>query len=405
MIILLLFVLFLGPTVFLIGSFTEGIGTYINNFFDLTFNTHVYEENTQNWFYDWTILYWAWLIFWAPYVGLFIAKISKGRTIREFVGAVLIIPTLFNFIWMSVMGNSAIWFDNNIANGTLSLLATEPDALMFRFLEYLPFTETISFLTIAIILIFFITSADSGMFVMNNIATKNARVSPKWQTIGWGVLLAVLALLLLNAGGLNALQSMTLITALPFSVIMLLFIVSLIKALVIDRDYYQRNFSASTVPWSGEAWRERLEQIVSFNNSESVNNFIDTTAGQAFTELQQELAKRGIKAKVNSYNEPHRKEIEISYDVVNNFVYGVRNERRFISDYLLNEENHPDLEENYTFFPESYFGDDREGYDVQLFTKNELISDVLKHFERFIEIVSEERNEMFIRSNSHHKLR
>src|SRR5690606_3350150 len=145
---------------------------------------------------DWTILYWAWWISWSPYVGLFIAKVSKGRTIREFVAAVLIIPTIFNFIWMAVFGNSAIWFDVNVADGALSKLATDPDALMFRFLEYLPLTKIVSFLTIAIIIVFFVTSADSGMFVMNSIATKNARISPKWQTIGWGILLAVLALLL-----------------------------------------------------------------------------------------------------------------------------------------------------------------------------------------------------------------
>src|SRR5690606_37752525 len=97
---LLLFVLFAGPTVYLIGSFTEGLGNYITNFFSLTFNTHVYEEETLPWFYDWTILYWAWWISWSPYVGLFIAKISKGRTIREFIAAVLIIPSVFNFFWM-----------------------------------------------------------------------------------------------------------------------------------------------------------------------------------------------------------------------------------------------------------------------------------------------------------------
>src|SRR5690606_10763140 len=167
-------------------------------------------------------------------------KISKGRTIREFIAAVLIIPSVFNFFWMTVFGNSAIWFDRNIANGMLSGLASNPDALMFRFLEYLPFSTIASFLVIAIIVIFFVTSADSGIFVMNNIATRNAKHSPKWQIALWGILLATLSLLLLNAGGLNALQSMTLITALPFSIIMLLFIISFVKALTIDGDYYDR---------------------------------------------------------------------------------------------------------------------------------------------------------------------
>lgn len=403
--ILLLFVLALGPTVYLIGSFTEGIGNYFNNFFELTFNTHVYEPETQQWFYDWTILYWAWWISWSPYVGLFIAKISKGRTIREFIAAVLIIPTLFNFIWMSVFGNSAIWFDFNITDGALSLLANNPDALMFNFLEYLPLTEVVSFLVIAIIIIFFVTSADSGMFVMNSIATKNAINSPKWQTIGWGILLATLALMLLNAGGLNALQSMTLITALPFSVIILLFIVSLIKGLSIDSKYYERDFSVSTVPWSGAAWKDRLKQIVSFKDKNSVTDFIKTTVNDAFMDLQKEFAENGIEAKINTYENPQRIEIEIRYDVVNNFLYGVKNDSKLISDHLLNEDNLPEVENNQAFYPKSYFGDDREGYDIQLFTKNEIISDVLKHYERFIEIISEEKNEMFISTQNNQRLR
>ncbi|MBR9757811.1 MAG: BCCT family transporter [Algicola sp.] len=403
--VLMLFVLVLGPTVYLIGSFTEGIGNYINNFFSLTFNTRVYEENMQPWFYDWTILYWAWWISWSPYVGLFIAKISKGRTIREFISAVLIIPTLFNFVWMAVFGNSAIWFDFNVADGALSLLASNPDALMFRFLEYLPLAEITSFLTISIIIIFFVTSADSGMFVMNSIATKNARISPKWQTAGWGILLAVLALMLLNAGGLNALQSMTLITALPFSVIMLLFIVSLVKALTIDENYYERDLSESTVPWSGHSWKKRLEKILSLNDKKTTNHYINTTVKDAFSELQQEFVKNGIGAKINSYANPQKIEIEISYDIVNNFVYGVKNESKMVSDYLLNEENLQNMDDNRMFFPKSYFGDDREGYDVQLFTKNELISDVLKHYERFMQVISEERNEMFVSSNTNRRLR
>ncbi len=306
---------------------------------------------------------------------------------------------------MSVFGNSAIWLDQNVADIALSRLSGSPDALLFRFLEYFPLTEIASFSSIAIIIIFFITSADSGMFVMNNIATKNARISPKWQTIGWGILLAVLALLLLNAGGLTALQSMTLITALPFSVIMLLFIVSLVKALSIDSSYYERDFSATTIPWSGEFWKERLKQIISFHDRKSVNNFIDTTVKDAFTELKEEFLRNGIEADIHSYGKPHRIEVEIKYDKVNNFLYGVRNELRIVSDYLLREDNLPNIEDNRTFYPKSYFGDDREGYDVQLFTKNELISDVLKHYERFIEIISEERNEMFISSNANQRLK
>lgn len=402
-VVLLLFVLFLGPTVYLIGSFTEGLGNYINNFFNLTFNTHVYDKETLPWFYDWTILYWAWWISWSPYVGLFIAKISKGRTIREFIVAVLLIPSLFNFIWMTVFGNSAIWFDMNVGAGALSQLATNPDALMFRFLAYLPFTEIASFVTILIVIIFFVTSADSGIFVMNNIATRNATKSPKWQTLLWGALLAILALLLLNAGGLKALQSMTLITALPFSVIMILFIVSLLKGLSIDQSYYDRNFSRATVPWSGRLWKDRLKSIVATKNRATVDNFINTIVVEAFTELQAEFAANGINAQINQYSDPLKIEIEIQYDLINNFVYGVATTTKKIANYLVEEVNLPKVKEKGTYYPRAYFGDTRESYDVQYFTKNELISDVLKHYDRFLEIVSEERNEMFISSDSYDK--
>lgn len=402
---LLLFVLLMGPTVYVIGSFTEGLGNYINSFFSLTFNTHVYEKDTLPWFYDWTILYWAWWISWSPYVGLFIARISKGRTIREFIVAVLVLPTFFNFIWMSVFGNSAIWFDLNIADGALSRMASNPDMLMFSFLDYLPFTNIISFVVIGIIIIFFVTSADSGIFVMNNIATKNAAKSPKWQMVFWGALLAALALLLLNAGGLKALQTMTLITALPFAVIMVLFIISLIKALMIDRNYYEKDFSASAIPWSGAIWKQRLKQIVSFKSQPEVDQFIQGTVKEAFTELEEEFLENGIRTKINTSENPVMIEIEIQHDVVNNFIYGVKAQSKTISEYMMKEENLPDSPENKTFYPKAYFGDAREGYDIQYFTKDELISDVLKHYERFLEIISDEGNEMFVSINANGRMK
>ena len=401
---LLLFVLILGPTVYLVGSFTEGLGNYINNFFNITFGTHVYDKETLPWFYDWTILYWAWWISWSPYVGLFIAKISKGRTIREFIVAVLLIPTLFNFIWMTVFGNSAMWFDMNVGNGALSALAANPDALMFRFLEYLPFSQIASLMTIVIVIIFFVTSADSGIFVMNNIATKNALKSPKWQTVLWGALLAILSLLLLNAGGLKALQSMTLITALPFSVIMILFIVSLVKALSIDLSYYERSFSTTTVPWSGMLWKERLKQIVARKDKPAADLFINTVVREAFTDLKAEFAENGIDTVINYHENPTKIEIEIKYDVINNFIYGVVSTSKKVSDYMIDEDNLPDIQKKGSYFPMTYFGDTRAGYDIQYFTKNELISDVLKHYERFLDIISEEKNEMFISSNANRKL-
>ena len=398
-IFLLLFVIMVGPTSHILGSFTQGIGNYISSFIDLTFNTHAYETDELPWFYDWTILYWAWWISWAPYVGIFIAKISKGRTIRNFVAAVLIIPTLFNFIWMTVFGNSAMWIDKFQANGALSRIAGNPDVLMFSFLEYLPFSSVTSLLVILIIIIFFVTSADSGIVVMDSIATKNAAKTSKRQIVLWGSLLAFISLVLLNAGGLVALQSMTLITALPFSVIMILFMVSLVKALRVDHKYYEQDFSVTTNLWSSDSWKDKLKQIVTFKNKSAIDLIINTTVKEAFKELQEVLSHYEITSRINSHKNPNRIEIEIQYDVVNNFIYGVRNESINLPEYFLNEENLPDVDSDESFFPLSYFGDTREGYNVTYFTKNELITDVLKHYERFLKLTSEEKNVMFISSN------
>jgi len=211
--------------------------------------------------------------------------------------------------------------------------------------------------------------------------------------------------MLLNTGGLQALQTMTLITALPFSIIMLLFCVSLVKALTIDRSYYERDFSVSTVPWSGEFWKDRLQQIVSFKSRESVDEFMRSTVKAAFEDLHAEFKENGIESKIHESDKPNRIAIEIRHDLINNFIYGVKNHFKVVSDYVVEEENLPDIADKKTYFPKSYFGDAREGYDIQYFTKNELISDVLKHYERFLEIISEEKNEMFISSNANKNLR
>ncbi|TDS17587.1 BCCT family transporter [Sphingobacterium paludis] len=400
-VILLLFVLIFGPTTFLFGSLSEGIGYYINAFFNLTFNTHAYEPERQEWFFNWTILYWAWWISWSPYVGLFIAKISKGRTIREFIGAVLLIPTLFNFLWMSFFGNSAIWLDQHQAQGSLSAMIDQADLLLFKFFEYFPMSHVVSIYSLFIIFIFFVTSADSGIYVMNNISSNNAEQSPKWQLTFWGAMLAIVSLVLLNAGGLQALQTMTLITALPFAIIMLLFCYSLIKGLLIDSEYYDRPLSHATSSWSGAFWKERLERIVAYHEKKDVNQYLVKTVKPAFEELKQEFESNGIIAKVESAlsTSPHFVEIKIQHENMADFIYGVRNEAKTVSDYLRNEGNAPDITDEQTYVPHTYFGDNRAGYDIQYFTKNEMISDVLKHYERFIALSSDQKNEIFLGQN------
>lgn len=394
-ILFLFFILICGPTVFLLGSLSEGIGYYLTQFFNLTFNTHAYEPASQPWFFNWTILYWAWWISWSPYVGLFIAKISRGRTIREFIGAVLIIPTAFNFLWMTVLGNSATWLDRNSANGLLSGLANRTDEMLFKFLDLLPASNVSSSLAIFIIFIFFVTSADSGIFVMNNIATNNAGKSPKWQMVFWGVMLALLSLVLLNAGGLQSLQTMTLITALPFSLLICMFCYSLVQGLIVDDIYYSRSYSHAATNWSGEFWRERLQRILSFKNRDAVDHFMRDTVLAALNELAAEFNDKGITAKIAVNEKPTDISLTIKHDLLEDFTYGVRSESKMISDFLVNEENIPGIEGNKTYIPKTYFGDNRIGYNIEYFNKNEVIADALKQYERFIQLSSEVKNELF----------
>lgn len=400
-VLLLLFVLLCGPTTFLFGSLSEGIGYYINAFFSLTFNTHAYEPQRQEWFFNWTILYWAWWISWSPYVGLFIAKISRGRTIREFIGAVLLIPTLFNFLWMTFFGNSAIWLDQHEAQGNISAMVNQADLLLFKFFEYFPLSDIVSIFSLFIIFIFFVTSADSGIYVMNNISSNNAEHSPKWQLSFWGGMLAIVSLILLNAGGLQSLQTMTLITALPFAIIMLLFCYSLIRGLLIDAQYYDRPLSHATNSWSGALWKDRLESIVSYHEKKDINQHLFKIVKPALEELKLAFEEHGIIAKVESSLEqaPYYVEIKIQHENMADFIYGVRNESKTVSDYLRNEDNAPDISEKNTYVPHTYFGDNRAGYDIQYFTKNEMISDVLKHYERFMALSAEQRNELFLGQN------
>ncbi|MDD3039150.1 BCCT family transporter [Bacteroides sp.] len=399
-VILMLFILFAGPTVYLLGTFSEGIGNYFSNFISLTFNTYSYEPGRQGWFSGWTILYWAWWISWSPYVGLFIAKISKGRTIREFIFAVILIPSLFNFLWMTIFGNTAIWMEQHQSEGALSSLVSQPEILLFSFLKQLPLETITTTFTLFIICIFFITSADSGIYVMNNIATKNAKTSPKWQNIFWGVLLAGLSLSLLSLGGLDSLQTMTLVAALPFAVLMLMFCYNLLKALNIDARYHSTKFSHSTSYWSGRLWKERLERILTYSKKRDVKKFIETTVVPAFKDLIAELKANGIEAKMTDII-PSKTgiELEIVHNSLMNFKYGVKAQPKTISDYLINEENAPEIGDEKVYIPVTYFNDGRKGYDIQYFTKEEVISDILKQYERFLSIISDCSNELYTLSN------
>ena len=253
-VLLMLFVLAVGPTLFLLRALVQNFGLYLDHFVMRTFTLYAYEPRA--WMADWTLFYWAWWIAWSPFVGMFIARISRGRTIREFVIGVLFVPTAFTFLWMTVFGNTAIALDLGIADGGIArAVQADLSTALFKFLEYLPAAGVTSTLAIALVSVFFVTSADSGALVIDTLASGGAEDTPRWQRIYWCVLLGVTATLLLVAGGLGALQAATLLAALPFCFIMLMLAMSLVR---------QTNADLAGVTLSAEAPAigERLKRLL-----------------------------------------------------------------------------------------------------------------------------------------------
>ncbi|MCR5820840.1 MAG: BCCT family transporter [Bacteroidaceae bacterium] len=395
-ILIVLFILCLGPTTFLLSAFSEGIGNYINQFADLSFKTFAFEKDGRSWFTNWTVMYWAWWISWAPFVGLFIARISRGRTIREYVLAVLFVPSIFIFLWMTVFGNGAIWIDEHQAGGALSRLAGNADVLLFAFFEQFPFATPLCVLAILMVGIFFITSADSGILVMNSIASGNKPNPPKWQNIFWGILLAAISISLLSAGGISSLQTMTLVTALPFGIIMFILCLCLFKALRTDELYRSSKIPYGSRSWDGRHWQERLQQILTFSQKQDVIRFFAEKVRPAFEDIKEELSKNGIDAHIaEGLHGKFSIELTIPHDYINNFRYGVAAEKRTISDYLVEEENTPDVETGIQYIPVTYYSDGRMGNDIQYLSRNEIIADVLREYERYLSIISDEEKSMF----------
>lgn len=224
---LLLLVFFIGPSLSNLNLLTDSIGSYLHNLPRMSFRMAPLNPEGRQWFNDWTIFYWAWWIAWSPFVGIFIARISKGRTIREFVLNVLLVPSIMSFIWFTIFGGTAIQVE--IEGTSVSKLNLEQ--LLFGVFDQLPLGTVMSFIAILLVIIFFITSADSGTFVLGMMSTNGLQNPPNQVKVIWGVMLSAIALVLLNSGGLIGLQNAMIIAALPFSIIMILMTISLFISL------------------------------------------------------------------------------------------------------------------------------------------------------------------------------
>jgi glycine betaine transporter len=225
---LFLFVFIMGPTLFILNLFTNSVGTYIQNLPAMSLRISPLDADVREWINGWTIFYWAWWIAWAPFTGIFIARVSKGRTIREFIFGVLLVPSVIGFLWFSTFGGTAISLEHQGA-AAISEMATEE--ALFGVLASFPLPWVTSILALILIAVFFITSADSGTYVLGMMTTNGSLTPGNRIKLIWGILLSATALVLLYSGGLMALQNTMIIAALPFSIIMGLMAWSLAKAL------------------------------------------------------------------------------------------------------------------------------------------------------------------------------
>ncbi|MFV0560487.1 MAG: BCCT family transporter [Enterococcus sp.] len=230
-------VLFLGPTAYLLDLFVQSLGDYIQKLPELSFNMSIFDQHGRDWINQWTLFYWAWWISWSPYVATFIARISKGRTIKEFVGGVLIVPTLFALIWFTVFGGSAIWqemFNNTSIFNVIQEKGMEVG--LFSLLEnYGTFGMILTGLALLLISSFFITSADSATFVLGMFSSEGNLYPKKRIKITWGLIQSSIAVILLYAGGLETLQAVSVLSSFPFIFIILLMSVQFFKTLFKDK--------------------------------------------------------------------------------------------------------------------------------------------------------------------------
>lgn len=229
--LLLLFVFILGPTLYILNSFTHSIGSYLQNIVSMSFGIDAAGEGTEGWYSAWTVFYWAWWISWAPFVGSFIARISRGRTIRSFAVGVMLVPTAVSMAWFSVFGGAAL-FKEHFTNSSILEAVYEHEALgFFALLSEFPFSSLLIVVAMFSLTVFFITSSDSGTYVIGMLTSKGNPLPPIQLRITWGVLEGAFAAVLLLAGGLAALQTAAVVGGFPFMLIMFLMIYCLFKAL------------------------------------------------------------------------------------------------------------------------------------------------------------------------------
>ena len=384
---LLLFVLLTGPTVHLLQALVQNTGIYVSNVFGMTFNLYAYEPT--DWIGGWTLFYWGWWIAWSPFVGMFIARISRGRTIREFVIGVLLVPLGFTFLWMTIYGNTALHMI--LADGATDLVAAvsaDSSVAIYSFLERLPLPGITSAVATLLVVIFFVTSADSGALVIDMLSSRDDGESPVWQRIFWALSVGAIAIALLIAGGLTALQAATIASALPFTVVMILACLGMLRAMRLDVARREAIRTARAVPGAtGADWKGRLRALVHQPRQQEVAAFLAEKVRPALDEVAAELQKQGLQARTDAGTDG-RVWLEVGHGQEMDFFYSVRPHPYNPPSFVVEDPRRRHQQGDVYYRAEVHLREGGQDYDIMGWRKEEVIHDVLDQYHRHMHFLN-----------------
>lgn len=397
---LMLFVFVVGPTVFILNAFMENTGSYLSNIVERTFSLQAYIHS--DWIASWTLFIFAWTIAWAPFVGLFIAKISRGRTIRQFVVGVMIVPTFFTFFWFAVFGDTAL--NMIMVDGYHSLIAEvqqDKAIALFKLFEALPLTQIVSALAVLLIITFFVTSSDSGSLVIDSLAS-GGRPTPPLQRTFWVVIQGVVASVLLLAGGLSALQTAAIVSALPFAVIMLIAMVGMWRALIIEEHRNQSLQADTRLPphlLKTTAWRERIDYLTNQPTRDNVLVYIHQVVKPAMLEVSEKFAESGWQPKVDSDEINDRVVLQLQRGEEVEFWYEVRLSEHETPEYYSDDAS--ELPQEHLYRAEVYLRRGGQTYDLYGYQSDAVINDIIDQFEKYLHFLHVSPNSLPWRMQEH----
>ncbi|WP_296239217.1 choline BCCT transporter BetT [Psychrobacter sp. UBA5136] len=396
---MMVFILIAGETAFLLNALVENLGQFFVTLPARMFKTFAYVPGSSDWMGSWTLFFWAFWLAWGPFVGVFLARISRGRTLREFVIAAITVPVLCDFIIVSFFGNSAL-FQVLQGNTAFAELAVEsPERGWYALLELFPGATILVALATLSGLLFYITSANSGAMVMSNFSTSIPDPSedgPKWLRIFWAVLTAMLTISMLIAGGVITMEYATLIFALPVTIIAYLVMFSFSKALKIERAEREGTVlrRPSVTPSGGHiperSWKQRLGRMLAYPSKRETVQFLDRVVRPALNDVANEFERQGYD--IERHNIPHIADdidiggplLKVATDAKNNFYYQVS----------MVETPSPTFSGKMSPVSDVYYRLEvttqtgSGGYDLMGLTKQQVIDDVLEQYEAYLTFIS-----------------